>query len=299
MAKLSFIEREDFDSLFEMEAGYVLDFRKNKLREFIIELIGIDIYKKYDGLSAAKSVRAILADSSDADAGKMLHGIMCYMENKGMVDSENEQLFQKCALTVERLVGQKVFSKRREQDGGRREECAPFDYDLYLRRLMELQSLENSPQSRGYAFEKYLNDLFADNDLDPKGSFKIAGEQIDGSFMFNNFVHLIEAKWTNQKVDKATLVVFNEKVASKSNFTKGLFISNAGYTEEALSTFSQGRTVRIVLMTIQELVIALERRISFKKILAAKERALDERGDFNRLFSKIYEDFYAVQGNLK
>lgn len=37
-----------------------------------------------------------------------------------------------------------------------------------------------SPQKRGYEFEQFLNSLFNLFDLDPKCSYKISGEQIDG-----------------------------------------------------------------------------------------------------------------------
>ena len=42
-----------------------------------------------------------------------------------------------------------------------------------------------------------------------------------------------------QKIDKGDLVIFNEKVSSKSGFTRGLFISFSGYSDEALATFSK------------------------------------------------------------
>ena len=92
----------------------------------------------------------------------------------------------------------------------------------------------------------------------------------------------MEAKWTNKKIDKADLVVFNEKVSSKSSFTRGLFISFSGFSDEALATFANGRSVRIILMTVQELAIALSRKLDFTKVLSAKVRALAEEGDFNK-----------------
>lgn len=118
--------------------------------------------------------------------------------------------------------------------------------------------------------------------LEPRGSFKIVGEQIDGSFVLYNEVYLLEAKWTNKKIDKGHLVIFNEKVSSKSGFTRGLFISFSGFSDEALATFANGRTVNIVLMTVQELAIALSRKIDLTSVLSAKVRALAEEGDFNK-----------------
>lgn len=50
-----------------------------------------------------------------------------------------------------------------------------------------------SPQKRGYEFEQFLNSLFNLFDLDPKCSYKISGEQIDGAFTHDNQDYLIEA----------------------------------------------------------------------------------------------------------
>lgn len=102
------------------------------------------------------------------------------------------------------------------------------------------------------------------------------------SFILHNEVYLLEAKWTNRKIDKGDLVIFNEKVSSKSGFTRGLFISYAGFTDEALSTFSNGRTVNIILMTVQDLSIALGRKLDLVTVLSSKVRALAEEGDFNK-----------------
>src|SRR5258708_3699972 len=42
----------------------------------------------------------------------------------------------------------------------------------------------SNPQARGFQLEKIIKDLFTLFDLDPKASFKIVGEQIDGAFTF-------------------------------------------------------------------------------------------------------------------
>lgn len=157
-----------------------------------------------------------------------------------------------------------------------------INYNKYISDLQFLSDLDERPQSRGFAFEKYLKDLFEINGLQPRGSFKIEGEQIDGSFTLYNEVYLLEAKWTNKPIDKGELVIFNEKVSSKSAFTRGLFISYSGYSEEALNTFALGRTINIILMTVQELEEVLSRKKDFKEFLWAKVRALAEEGNFNK-----------------
>lgn len=95
-----------------------------------------------------------------------------------------------------------------------------------------------------------------------------------------NEIYLLEAKWTSKPIDKGQLVIFNEKVSSKSGFTRGLFISFSNYTDEALSTFANGRTINIVLMSVQELVVALSRKMEIEILLWNKVRALAERGEF-------------------
>lgn len=53
------------------------------------------------------------------------------------------------------------------------------------------------PHDRGYALEKFLYDIFDAYRFNPRPSFRIVGEQIDGSIEFGHEVYLIEAKWQN------------------------------------------------------------------------------------------------------
>jgi hypothetical protein len=48
------------------------------------------------------------------------------------------------------------------------------------RDLIAISDLEPTP--RGFAFEKFLTEAFAIFGLAPRGSFRLTGEQIDGSF---------------------------------------------------------------------------------------------------------------------
>jgi hypothetical protein len=74
----------------------------------------------------------------------------------------------------------------------------------------EIAIIKNA-QKRGYALEPFLNDLFLLYELDPKGSFKINGEQIDGAFTFDGSDYLLEAKWQMQ-VDRNDLADFCQKL---------------------------------------------------------------------------------------
>ena len=60
-------------------------------------------------------------------------------------------------------------------------------------RLSEVEKL--APQQRGFAFESFLDTMFAVFRLSPRKSFRLVGEQIDGSFELNHNTYLVEAKW--------------------------------------------------------------------------------------------------------
>lgn len=285
MANMEYIERDYFEQLFEMKTGYVLDFTNRTFQEFVYEKIQVDVYAKYTGLSKAKMLRQIMYEFDNVTVGKLLLELMRYMQAKGMVTDANSENFQKCAEIGNKLIGKKVSVK--VPSSPKVNNSIMLDYDKYLKDLKSIADYSDTPQARGFAFEKYLNNLFEIYGLEPRGSFRIIGEQIDGSFLLHNEVYLLEAKWTNKKIDKGDLVIFNEKVSSKSGFTRGLFISFSGFSDEALATFATGRTVNIILMTVQELAVSLNRKLDLTKVLSAKVRALAEEGDFNKLIFNI------------
>ncbi len=281
MAQMTYIEKDYFERLFDMERGYVLDFTNYTYQRFVADTINIDVYKKYYNLSKAKILRAIMDDCDNVTVGKLLLGLMQYMQARELVTDEKKEIFQKCTEIGYRLIGKKVSAKT--VDAAPESQKIEFDFKKYLNQLKDLADYHDNPQARGYQFERYLNRLFKDCALEPRESFRIKGEQIDGSFVLRNDIYLLEAKWTNKLTEKNDLVVFNEKVSSKSGFTRGLFISFAGYSSDAVETFCNGREVRIVLMTVQELAVALTREIDISTVIWNKVRALAEEGNYNKL----------------
>ena len=209
---------------------------------------------------------------------------MQYMQARELVADEKKEIFQKCTEIGYRLIGKKVSAKPVYTVS--ESQKIEFNFKRYLNELKDLADYHDNPQARGYQFERYLNKLFKDCALEPRESFRIKGEQIDGSFVLRNDIYLLEAKWTNKPTEKNDLVVFNEKVSSKSGFTRGLFISFAGYSNDAVETFCNGRKVNIVLMTVQELAVALTREMDISTVIWNKVRALAEEGNYNKL---VYE----------
>lgn len=284
MAQMTYIEKDYFERLFDMETGYVLDFTNYTYQRFVADTINIDVYKKYHDLSKAKILRAIMDDYDNVTVGKLLLGLMQYMQVRELVTDEKKEIFRKCTEIGYRLIGKKVSPK--PMNTVPKPLKSEFDFEKYLNELKDLADYRDNPQARGYQFERYLNRLFKDCVLEPRESFRIKGEQIDGSFVLRNDIYLLEAKWTNRQTEKSDLVVFNEKVSSKSGFTRGLFISFAGYSNDAVETFCNGRKVNIVLMTVQELAVALTRKMDISIVIWNKVRALAEEGNYNK---QVYE----------
>jgi hypothetical protein len=150
--------------------------------------------------------------------------------------------------------------------------------------LITLHNL--SPQERGFAFEKFLQDLFSFFDLAPRGSFRLVGEQIDGSFQLDQDTYLVEAKWHQQPVGEADLLVFAGKVGKKSAWSRGLFVSYSGFTPDGLEAFSRGQATNIIGIDGQDLYLLLEGEMSLVEAIVRKSRRAAETGEF---FVSVYQ----------
>jgi hypothetical protein len=142
--------------------------------------------------------------------------------------------------------------------------------------FLNLEKME--PQERGFAFERFLNDLFAECGLAPRGSFRLRGEQIDGSFGFEGNTYLVEAKWLSTPVGQAELLVFHGKVAGKATWSRGLFISVGGFSQHGLDAFSRGRPSNLIAMNGQDLYFILEGEMPLPEALRLKTRRAAETG---------------------
>lgn len=148
--------------------------------------------------------------------------------------------------------------------------------------LIEISNLE--PQVRGFRFEGFLNELFAGFGLSPRGAFRIVGEQIDGSFKLHGQTYLVEAKWQGPQVGFADLMTFSGKVAGKASWSRGLFVSNSGFTLEGLDAFSRGRQTNLICADGLDLYEILSRRVSLINMLDEKARRAAET---NRAFVAV------------
>jgi hypothetical protein len=151
-------------------------------------------------------------------------------------------------------------------------------------RYLEIAKL--APQPRGFALEPLLRELFDTFDLDPKASFKIAGEQIDGGFTLDGEHFILEAKWENVPASREALDAFAAKVDRKSENTLGLFIAISGFTPAAVAAHSRPRS-QVILMDGSDLYTVLDDRIDLRELLRRKRRHAAMTGSINLTASEI------------
>jgi hypothetical protein len=134
-------------------------------------------------------------------------------------------------------------------------------------------------QQRGYAFERFLNELFEFEGLSPRGSFRIMGEQIDGSFAWANRTYLVEAKWVKEPVAGAEFGAFMYKIAGKTADTRGLYISINGYSPQAILGLTGKGELRFACIDGTHLLRSLEPSRDLKRTLEVLWRHASETGE--------------------
>jgi hypothetical protein len=145
--------------------------------------------------------------------------------------------------------------------------------------------VDSNHQSRGFRLERVLRSLFELFDLDPRASFRIVGEQIDGAFTFEGTDYLFEGKWQQELVGSADLDVLAGKLSRKLDNTLGLFLSINGFSEDGVKAHSSGRRV-MLLMDGSDLMAVLEGRIDLIQLLLRKRREASQTGN---IYLRIHE----------
>lgn len=276
--KLRAIDLRLIDDLFAMGGGYVLEFSNQTFAEFFSDELGINIYDprwELHGTSKAKRLRYFLRSSTAPTVLKTLQALWDYREaerrragREETIPEAEDQFYE----LIERLGGKRPQPKKpiRKPEPG---------LDAAVLASLKAQLLEVSqlePQPRGYALEGFLKVLFDANGLAGRASFRLVGEQIDGSFELAGETYLLEAKWTARQIGVADLRAFNGKVENKAAWSRGLFVSNSGFTDDGLHAFGRGNSV--VCMDGLDLYEMLERNLAFTEVLKLKVRRAAETG---------------------
>jgi hypothetical protein len=150
--------------------------------------------------------------------------------------------------------------------------------ELFRERFLSLIQEQNA-QQRGYLLEIFLNDFLEFEGLEPRASFKIVGEQIDGSFSWQNRTFLTEAKWVKDPVSGGEFGAFIYKLGGKTEDTQGLFVSINGYSPEAIVGLKGKGALRFVCIDGAHIVRALSVGQTFPSLLEQIWRHADETGE--------------------
>lgn len=163
-------------------------------------------------------------------------------------------------------------------------------------RSLELEELNNkflqlhdepNRQKAGFALERILKRLFELNDLDPRKPFRVEGEQIDGSFVLDQEVYLLEAKWKSDPCPESDLLVFRGKIEGKSKYTRGVFLSINGISNEAKSAITKGKEAVFFIMDGYDLSMILQEKIALKDFLRVRYRLLGDEGNVSVPFNEL------------
>ena len=278
-AKIRTMDMPVLDRVFAMEGGFVLDFSNRTFAEFFREELRVDIDDPRwaaQGGSKAKRLRYYLRQVNRRTVLDTLNALWEYREASSVTHNypELDDTVRAAFLRIiERLGG---TPPRQEMPS-----TAPAESRIdataassLANRLLQVSKMD--PQPRGYAFEKFLRDMFDAYGLSARASFRLVGEQIDGSFVLGDDIYLLEAKWTNALVDAATLRSFNAKVEDKARWSRGLLLSYTGFSSNGLTAFGRGKSV--ICMDGRDLHDVLSRRLDFGDVLAMKVRRAAETG---------------------
>jgi hypothetical protein len=279
MARMSMMDKLFIEDLFDMGGGYMLDFSNRTFAEFFIDEIGVDInQEQYSaaGSSKANRLRCFLKLADDASGARAIKALWEYREFKRLAARRPEPV-ERAERRVADLIRTLGGAMRKVEPAAPKQAGVAVD-KAQLGKLKEdllgLHQLE--AQARGYAFELFLRDLFNAFGLAAREAFRLRGEQIDGSCQLGHETYLLEAKWQNAKTGVADLHTFHGKLEQKASWTRGLFVSNSGFTEDGLAAFGRGK--RLVCVDGLDLYDIMNREIPLGEALERKVRSAAETG---------------------
>ncbi|MET8966349.1 restriction endonuclease [Streptomyces sp. NPDC004074] len=141
---------------------------------------------------------------------------------------------------------------------------------------------------RGRDFEDFINELFSLYDLEPRASYVMEYEQIDGAFTFDTDHYVLEAKWWAERIGRRELDVFNANIERKGKNTLGLYVSMSGFTSDALAVYSL--STPFITMDGGDFMAVLDQRIRLEELLAAKRKHASQTGHCHLPLSQIFSE---------
>jgi hypothetical protein len=284
LKQLTYIEKCKLERELGMSSGYVLKFTNRSFEAFFREVVGVAIYSQpYDEASGSKAnrLRAFWNVATQDQLVRFVEGLRdCWTEHAEVPIPDSAR-----SLLNEILRRLRGSSEEIKVTHNQEKELLGSDVAARLgRQLVSISSI--AAQKRGYDFEKFLRALFDAYQLSANSSFRIQGEQIDGSFKLHNEIYLLEAKWQNDPIGAAELHTFEGKLGEKAAWSRGLFVSYSGFSDDGLHAFGRGK--RTICMDGLDISEMLRTRISVVNVLDAKVRAAAETGN---VFARVRDLF--------
>jgi hypothetical protein len=292
MSSFKMAERQILEQHFGMASGYVLNFSDRTFGEFVFEGVGREIHDlKYTagGTSKANKLRTFWKTESDSIVGKLILALVDYDATLNpKQDAEAKARAEKCRHIATRLLtgGPSVSPLKDDAKFQNASPLAETQPRVSVETLAALRSrfLQISnlpPQQRGYALEKFLYGLFDAYRFNPRPSFRIVGEQIDGSIEFAHEIYLIEAKWQVEPIVQGDLAVLDSRVSGHSQIGRGIFITAGCFSADGIEAHERLRPSAMIGIDGQDLYYLLEHYLPLAEILRRKLRWLVETGHFH------------------
>jgi hypothetical protein len=143
-------------------------------------------------------------------------------------------------------------------------------------RFLALQTMTDRQQA-GRELERLLTDFFVLYDMEPRLSYSLDREQIDGSLSYDTDDYIVEVRWRKEPVSRADADVFAAKVRRKGKNAVGLFISIEGFSQDALDQYAEATP--FLAMDGTDLYLTLDQRVRLDDLIKAKKRHANETGN--------------------
>lgn len=252
------------------------------------------ILNKYpkESFSKYQIMQNVLSELEEQNEIEVINQIISeFFKMKNAADKDNldEKKAKKILQEFKDLVGNdpidkeiEIRNKKKAQESFKKKSEEKISEQKKLKSLkdkfLQLFNNNSNPKQRGFDFEVLFFEVLELEKFNYSKPYKTESEQIDGHFQYDKFDYLIELKWQKAICKQKDLSVFDGKIKSKIQSTRGFFLAINGFDNNALIKFS-GNSPRIILMDGQDLMSILDGRITFYDCLKAKVNAVVKYGN--------------------
>jgi restriction system protein len=181
--------------------------------------------------------------------------------------------FTRMNIERERERQQRLEKELAEKERLRQKHVA---LDKVRENVFALFALTN-PRERGTALEKALNSLFTACGIAVREAFSLVGElsegvveQIDGVIEMDGHIYFVEMKWWNQPLGVPEVSQHLVRIYHRAE-GRAIIISASEFTAPAVTVCKEALQQKVVVLcTLEELVMLLERRGDLKEFLRRK-----------------------------